>query len=124
MSSSWVPYRQNSIAIIGLFLAELAFARAILVPWIPTSMSADVRDSAYTIMSHVAYADGQPWGTEGLHTSGPWGFLNLPIYFEPTYPLVIAANALVAFAIAAILKGRPRLTTCCTRRRREVQRLQ
>jgi hypothetical protein len=56
-------------------------------------------DTSYTIFSHIAFAQGQPWGTIALHTTGPLGFLRFPLFLPQTF----ACLALVAATLGGIL---------------------
>ena len=75
----------------------------LLVPWVPRVFVQGPRDGGYVIFSHIAFAQGEPWGSRALHTSGPLGFLRFPYFYRPTYVLLLVGNAVIATAVALLL---------------------
>lgn len=85
------------------FLAASAFvALALFVPWAPSFIGAQ-GDSGFTFMAHYHFAHGMPWGTETLHTTGPWAMLRFPHYFRETFTWMLLLHAATALYIAFIL---------------------
>lgn len=88
---------------VSVSVGAVLWAVWLLVPWVPAPFKCKPTDGAYVIFSHIAFSEGQPWGTSTLHTSGPLGFLRFPVFYEPTYFLLLFGNALVAAATALLL---------------------
>jgi hypothetical protein len=61
-------------------------------------------DAGYTLLAHTFFAQGRPWGTHTLHTSGVWGFLRFPFFDPGTFSLYflvhIALGALIGWFFA------------------------
>jgi len=49
-------------------------------------------DLSFTPLAHFSFAEGRPWGSHSLHTSGIWGFLRFPLYHPKTFRLFVGAN--------------------------------
>ena len=56
-------------------------------------------DAGYTLLAHTFFAQGRPWGTHTLHTSGVWGFLRFPFFDPGTFSLYV----LVHIALGALI---------------------
>jgi hypothetical protein len=87
----------------AILLAGALWAIWLMVPWEPRIFGHEPRDSAYVIFSHIAFANGEPWGTVALHTSGPLGFLRFPFFYAPTYVWLLIGNAAIAATAALLL---------------------
>lgn len=86
-----------------LFLiGSLALALLLLVPWAPLFIDTQY-DLGFTYMAHYHFARGMPWGSETLHTTGPWAMLRFPVYFRETYSWMLAFHAATALWIGWIL---------------------
>jgi hypothetical protein len=83
-------------------LGAVLWAIWLMVPWTPKVFDHVPRDGAYLIFSHIAFAQGEPWGTTALHTAGPLGFLRFHYFYPATHPLLLLASALVAVAAALL----------------------
>ena len=68
--------------------------------WDPAPFAQVPLDASYTIFSHIAFAEGRPWGSGALHTSGPLGFLRFPFFHPQTYPLLLLSGAALATTLA------------------------
>ena len=84
----------------------------LMIPWTPRTFATEPLDAASTIFSHIAFTEGAPWGATALHTSGPLGFLRFPVFYEPTYVLLLVGNGAIAATAALLLYeiARPRLS--------------
>lgn len=95
--------RRSRLLDVTLSLCGVLWSVWLLVPWVPRAFARGPRDGAYVIFSHIAFAEGEPWGSSALHTSGPLGFLLFPFFHRPTYVLLVLGNAAVAAAVALLL---------------------
>jgi len=95
--------RRSRITDFAIPMSAILWALLLLVPWVPKGFEQKPNDAAYTLFSHIAFAQGAPWGTHTLHTSGPLGFLRFPQYYAPTYELLLLGNAVLAAAAALLL---------------------
>ena len=98
-------FRHPSVLDAAVWSCAVLWAVALIVPWSPGAFVVRPADAAYTIFAHIGFAEGAPWGTSSLHTGGPWGFLRFPVYYAPTYPLLVAGNAFIAAAMALLIDG-------------------
>ncbi|MGH2368963.1 MAG: hypothetical protein ACRDI2_12255, partial [Chloroflexota bacterium] len=93
---------------ITIRLCAILWSVWLMVPWDPTVFAQGPLDDSYTIFSHIAFAEGRPWGTDALHTSGPLGFLRFPFFFPPTYPLLLLGAAALGTTLALLLDAAAR----------------
>ena len=77
-------------------------ALLLLVPWAPSFIGTQ-GDAGFTYMAHHHFARGTPWGTETLHTTGPWAMLRFPLYVRETFTWMLALHAATALWIGWIL---------------------
>jgi hypothetical protein len=89
---------RDRVFLIGSSLLALL----LLVPWAPSFIGTQ-GDSGFTFMAHVHFARGTPWGTETLHTTGPWAMLRFPLYLRETFGWMLALHGALALWIAWIL---------------------
>jgi len=86
----------------GLVLVPLAIVT--LGPWEFHSSNIKYNfDSAYTPLAHFYFANGHPWGTTTVHTSGVLGFLRYQFYNPLTFPLYAIMHFMLASMIAWVL---------------------
>jgi len=68
-------------------------------PWHLNLPPLTQRDAGFTPYAHRFFAEGRPWGTDTLHTSGIWGFLRFPFYDADTFSLFVLCHLLLAVLI-------------------------
>jgi hypothetical protein len=95
--------RHSRLLDVTIALCGVLWSVWLLVPWVPRPFVQRPSDGAYVIFSHIAFAQGEPWGSSALHTSGPLGFLRFPFFYRPTYVLLLLGNAAIAAAVALLL---------------------
>jgi hypothetical protein len=95
--------QRSSVLDVTLSVCGVLWSVWLLVPWVPRVFVQRASDAGYVIFSHIAFAQGEPWGSSTLHTSGPLGFLRFPFFYRPTYVLLLLGNAAIAAAVALLL---------------------
>ena len=88
---------------ITIRLCAILWSVWLMAPWDPAAFAQGPLDAGYTIFSHIAFAEGKPWGAGALHTSGPLGFLRFPFFYPPTYALLLLGGAALATTLALLL---------------------
>jgi len=68
-------------------------------PWRLRPPAPELQDWAYTPYAHRFFAEGRPWGTDTLHTSGVWGFLRFPHYDADTFSMFALCHLFLASLI-------------------------
>lgn len=77
---------------VAIYLAMIAWAILWSFPWRFSTPGGWPTDLSFTPLAHVFFAEGRPWGSHSLHTSGIWGFLRFPLYHPETFALFVGAN--------------------------------
>jgi len=88
---------------ITIRLCAILWSVWLMVPWDPAVFAQGPLDAGYTIFSHIAFAEGRPWGSGALHTSGPLGFLRFPFFYHPTYAILLLGAAALGTTLALLL---------------------
>jgi hypothetical protein len=101
VTSAAVP-TQSALRSWGFLVGSSAVALLLLVPWAPSFIGTS-GDAGFTYMAHHHFARGIPWGTETLHTTGPWAMLRFPLYVRETFPWMLGIHAALALWIVWIL---------------------
>jgi hypothetical protein len=74
-----------------------------MIPWSPAPFARAPLDDGYTIFSHIALAQGMPWGAGTLHTTGPLGFLRFPFFHPDTFALLILGLGALGATLALLI---------------------
>jgi hypothetical protein len=83
----------------AIYLAMIGWAILWSFPWKFHTPSHWPTDSSFTPLAHTFFAQGRPWGTHTLHTSGTWGFLRFSFFNSETFTLFVCANVAVGALI-------------------------
>jgi hypothetical protein len=103
--------RKINKVIIGLLL--LGYSLLSILPWNPTGYGFDL-DQSWSSALHIAFANKIQFGQDLIYTYGPYGFLQVNLYFPETYSYLFTFRLLIA--IAAWI-GLFRLVSYCLARR-------
>jgi hypothetical protein len=83
----------------AIYLAMIGWAILWGFPWKFQTPAHWPTDASFTPLAHAFFAQGRPWGTHTLHTSGIWGFLRFTFYNPETFSLFVCANVALAALI-------------------------
>jgi hypothetical protein len=83
----------------AIYLAMIGWAILWSFPWKFQTPAHWPTDASFTPLAHTFFAQGRPWGTHTLHTSGIWGFLRFTFYNPDTFSLFVCANMALAVLI-------------------------
>ena len=83
----------------AIYLAMIGWAILWSFPWKFQTPAHWPTDASFTPLAHAFFAQGRPWGTHTLHTSGIWGFLRFTFYNPETFSLFVCANVALAALI-------------------------
>lgn len=83
---------RSRIAWAVIYVAMIAWAILWSFPWRFHTPAHWPTDASFTPLAHTFFAEGRPWGSHTLHTSGIWGFLRFANYHPKTFPLFVCAH--------------------------------
>ncbi len=87
------------IAWAAIYVAMIAWAILWSFPWRFHTPAHWPTDASFTPLAHTFFAEGRPWGSHTLHTSGIWGFLRFPNYHPKTFSLFVCAHVALGAVI-------------------------
>ena len=95
----------RAIRLVDLLVPSICVLWSVwlMVPWNPAPFAQAPLDNGYTIFSHIAFAQGKPWGAGTLHTTGPLGFLRFPFFQEHTFTLLILGLGALGATLALLI---------------------
>ena len=99
------------LLVIGLLL--LGFCLLTIMPWSISGYGFNV-DRSWAIALHVAFTKGFQFGKDFVYTYGPYGFLQIDIFYPDTYGYLMVLRLLIAVAVWA---GLFKLVRYCVARR-------
>ncbi|MCC0176135.1 hypothetical protein I4641_03960 [Waterburya agarophytonicola K14] len=106
-------YATNRVIILLVGLLFLGYCLLTVLPWNPTGYKFDL-DSSWATALHVAFANRIQFGRDFVYTYGPYGFLQVDLFFKETYGFTFSFRCLIAIAVWA---GLFRIGRHCASRR-------
>lgn len=88
---------KNKVFLLVIGLLLLGFCLLTILPWV-TGYGFEL-DQSWAIALHVAFANGLQFGKDLVYTYGPYGFLQIDIYYPDTYAELFALRLLIALAV-------------------------
>ena len=89
---------RSILLIIGLLF--FGFCLLTILPWSVSGYGFNV-DQSWAIALHVAFAKGFQFGKDFVYTYGPYGFLQIDIFYPATYGYLFALRLFIAVAVWA-----------------------
>jgi hypothetical protein len=103
----------NRVIVLIIGLGLLGYCLLTILPWSPVGYGFDL-DQSWASALHVAFANKIQFGKDFIYTYGPYGFLQVNLYFPETYGYFFAFRLLIAIAVWT---GLFRLARYCLARR-------
>jgi hypothetical protein len=91
---------KNKVILLVIGLIFLCFCLLTLLPWSLGGYWFDL-DQSWASAVHVAFANKIQFGKDFIYTYGPYGFLQVDLYFPETYSYILGFRLLIALAVWA-----------------------
>jgi hypothetical protein len=88
--------RRSRIRWASLFLLSAVYTFALVIPFAPQIPRNCDSETSWMLVMHAGWKAQPQFGSDRIFTYGPYGFCVPPIYYPPTYPIVLAIRAAVA----------------------------
>ena len=88
----------NRVVLLVIGLLFLGYCLLTVLPWEPVAYGFDL-DESWASAVHVAFADKIQFGKDFIYTYGPYGFLQVDLYFPETYGYAFGFRLLIALAV-------------------------
>lgn len=87
----------NRVILLILGMLFLGYCLLTILPLLPGGMRYDL-DGSWSSVVHMAFGDRLQFGQDLIYTYGPYGFLQVDLYFPQTYGYAVIFRALIAIA--------------------------
>ena len=92
--------KHNRIIVLVIGLIFLGYCLLTILPWNPRGYELGL-DESWRAALQIVFADKIQFGKDFIYTYGPYGFLDVVLYFPETYGYAFGFRLLIALAVWA-----------------------
>ena len=98
MTISKIKKAKNKVFLWLLGILSLIYCLLMILPWNPGVYGFDI-DQSWASALHIAIAKGIQFGSDLIYTYGPYGFIQVDLYFQDTYIYAFGLRLFIALVV-------------------------